>query len=69
MLDFATAACQDATASHDADRTDDAVWDGLPARSYGGTADVVEYARQRNIPVQVIWPAGASAERKHSASG
>ena len=36
-----------------------AVWDGLPARGYGGTADVVEYARQRDIPVQVIWPDGA----------
>jgi hypothetical protein len=36
-----------------------AVWDGLPARSYGGTADVVAYARQHDIPVQVIWPGGA----------
>ena len=36
-----------------------AVWDGLPARSYGGTADVVAYARQHHIPVQVIWPDGA----------
>ena len=36
-----------------------AVWDGLPARSYGGTADVVAYARQHGIPVQAIWPDGA----------
>ena len=36
-----------------------AVWDGLPARGYGGTADVVAYARQRKIPVHVIWPRGA----------
>lgn len=36
-----------------------AVWDGLPARGYGGTADVVAYARQRGVPVRVIWPPGA----------
>jgi hypothetical protein len=36
-----------------------AVWDGEPARSFGGTADVVAYAEQRGTPVTVIWPAGA----------
>jgi hypothetical protein len=36
-----------------------AVWDGKPARAYGGTADVVAYARERCIPVRVIWPDGA----------
>jgi hypothetical protein len=36
-----------------------AVWDGQPARAWGGTADVVAYARQRNVPVTVIWPPGA----------
>jgi hypothetical protein len=36
-----------------------AVWDGQPARGYGGTADVVAYARERGVPVQVIWPEGA----------
>lgn len=36
-----------------------AVWDGLPARSYGGTADVVGYARERGVPVRVVWPDGA----------
>jgi len=36
-----------------------AVWDGLPARGYGGTADVVAYSRTRATPVKVIWPAGA----------
>ncbi|MFD9950321.1 hypothetical protein ACFWYW_18275 [Nonomuraea sp. NPDC059023] len=36
-----------------------AVWDGLPARGYGGTADVVAEARRRGVPVQVIWPEGA----------
>jgi len=33
-----------------------AVWDGLPARGYGGTADVVAYARNEGIKVRVIWP-------------
>ena len=36
-----------------------AVWDGRPARGYGGTADVVAYAHARGKPVRVIWPAGA----------
>jgi hypothetical protein len=36
-----------------------AVWDGEPARSYGGTADVVQYARDRGVPVAVVWPDGA----------
>ncbi len=35
-----------------------AVWDGEPARGFGGTADVAEYARQRGIPVEIIWPPG-----------
>jgi hypothetical protein len=36
-----------------------AVWDGQPARGYGGTADVVAHARSKGIPVRVIWPEGA----------
>ena len=36
-----------------------AVWDGLPARSFGGTADVVSHARDIGVPVTVIWPEGA----------
>jgi hypothetical protein len=36
-----------------------AVWDGKPARGYGGTADVVDAARKRGLPVTVIWPAGS----------
>jgi hypothetical protein len=39
-----------------------AVWDGKPARGYGGTADVVAEARKRNVPVTVIWPEGASRD-------
>lgn len=37
-----------------------AVWDGKPARGYGGTADVVAEARRRGLPVTVIWPSGAA---------
>jgi hypothetical protein len=36
-----------------------AIWDGRPARGYGGTADVVAYARENGLPVRVIWPDGA----------
>jgi hypothetical protein len=39
-----------------------AVWDGQPSRGLGGTADVVGYARQRGVPVTVIWPKGASRD-------
>jgi uncharacterized phage-like protein YoqJ len=39
-----------------------AVWDGQPARGYGGTADVVTYARQRGVSVRVIWPQGAERD-------
>jgi hypothetical protein len=39
-----------------------AVWDGQPARAYGGTADVVAYARQHHTPVRVIWPKGAERD-------
>lgn len=36
-----------------------AVWDGKPARGYGGTADVVAEAGRRGIDVVVVWPEGA----------
>ncbi|WP_370944064.1 hypothetical protein AB5J62_33825 [Amycolatopsis sp. cg5] len=39
-----------------------AVWDGKPARGYGGTADVVAVARERDMPVTVVWPDGATRE-------
>ncbi len=38
-----------------------AVWDGAPARLPGGTADVVATAKDRGLPVTVVWP--DSAER------
>ncbi len=39
-----------------------AVWDGQPARGYGGTADVVAYAREHGTPVRVVWPHGAGRD-------
>ncbi|MGH8794709.1 MAG: hypothetical protein ACRDXX_18940 [Stackebrandtia sp.] len=40
-----------------------AIWDGQPARGYGGTADVVDYAREHDIAVTVVWPEGARRGR------
>jgi hypothetical protein len=37
-----------------------AVWDGQPARSFAGTADVVAYAQQLAVPIHVVWPAGSA---------
>ncbi len=39
-----------------------AVWDGKPARGYGGTADVIDAARERGVPIAVIWPDGAQRD-------
>lgn len=39
-----------------------AVWDGAPSGGYGGTADVVEAARDRGVSVVVVWPNGAQRE-------
>jgi hypothetical protein len=39
-----------------------AVWDGGPSGGHGGTADVVEAATDRRIPVTIIWPVGAARE-------
>lgn len=46
------------------DRADEliAVWDGQPARGYGGTADVVQAARDKDVPVTVVWPAGVARD-------
>ncbi|MET8573288.1 hypothetical protein [Streptomyces sp. NPDC005012] len=43
-----------------------AVWDGLPARGHGGTADTVAYALGVRLPVTVVWPEGA---RRRPAAG
>ncbi|MEV0057337.1 hypothetical protein AB0H34_43450 [Saccharopolyspora shandongensis] len=39
-----------------------AVWDGRPSGGHGGTGDVVQAARERGIPVTVVWPEGAERE-------
>lgn len=39
-----------------------AVWDGLPARGYGGTGDVIDYARGRGRRIRIIWPEGSSRQ-------
>lgn len=39
-----------------------AVWDGQPARGYGGTADVVHTARDQGMQVTVVWPTGATRD-------
>lgn len=44
-----------------------AVWDGQPARGYGGTADIVAVARDRGLPVQVVWPTGAHRDEPAQA--
>ena len=36
-----------------------AVWDGQPSDGHGGTAHVVAAARERLLPVTVVWPDGA----------
>lgn len=35
-----------------------AVWDGMPAKGKGGTAEIVQYARSSGTNVKVIWPLG-----------
>lgn len=35
-----------------------AVWDGMPARGLGGTADIVRRAQMAGKRVEVIWPDG-----------
>ncbi|MEV5506506.1 hypothetical protein [Streptomyces orinoci] len=37
-----------------------AVWDGQPARGYGGTADVVAYANRTGVAVRILWPENAT---------
>jgi hypothetical protein len=37
-----------------------AVWDGAPPDGKGGTGDTVQAARERGIPVMVVWPDGAA---------
>jgi hypothetical protein len=37
-----------------------AVWDGKKAQGLGGTADIVQYARNRSRECVVVWPPGAT---------
>ncbi|MHB9864201.1 hypothetical protein [Streptomyces sp. YIM S03343] len=37
-----------------------AVWDGSPSTGRDATAHLVAYARARGIPVDIVWPSGAS---------
>ncbi|WP_410575564.1 hypothetical protein [Amycolatopsis sp. cmx-4-61] len=37
-----------------------AVWDGGPSGGHGGTADVVDAARERGLGVTVVWPEHAA---------
>ncbi|MGW6841648.1 hypothetical protein [Streptomyces sp. NPDC054958] len=39
-----------------------AVWDQGPGGRQGGTADAVAAARARGLPVEVVWPAGATRQ-------
>jgi predicted aspartyl protease len=39
-----------------------AVWDGAPPDGKGGTGDTVMAARERGVPVTVVWPAGGRRE-------
>lgn len=45
-----------------------AVWDGLPARGKGGTAEVVAYARAMGRPIVIINPDSQSVRRENFAS-
>ncbi|MFF3935048.1 hypothetical protein [Streptomyces phaeofaciens] len=37
-----------------------AVWDGSPSDGRDATAHLVAYARSRGVPVEVLWPRGAT---------
>ncbi|QVQ51226.1 hypothetical protein J4H86_20730 [Spiractinospora alimapuensis] len=39
-----------------------AVWDGQPARGFGGTADVIAAAQSHGLPITTIWPTGATRD-------
>lgn len=39
-----------------------AVYDGAPLDGKGGTGDTVQAARERSIPVVVVWPDGAARD-------
>jgi hypothetical protein len=44
-----------------------AVWNGLPAKGKGGTADVVAFAQRRGVPLVWINPVSRAVRRQGSA--
>jgi predicted Rossmann fold nucleotide-binding protein DprA/Smf involved in DNA uptake len=36
-----------------------AIWDGSASGGLGGTADVVAFAREHDVPTTVVWPVGS----------
>lgn len=46
-----------------------AVWDGRPSRNVGDTADVVDKARARSLPVEVFWPPDRGGTRGPAHTG
>jgi hypothetical protein len=56
-----TAEAHQAASLYMLDHSDEllAVWDGKPARGFGGTADVVHEAEARKMPITIIWPPGS----------
>ncbi|MFD7630460.1 hypothetical protein ACFV7Q_31300 [Streptomyces sp. NPDC059851] len=46
-----------------------AVWDGSPSDGRDATAHLVAYARARGVPVEVMWPEGASRARSRTSAG
>lgn len=41
-----------------------ALWDGAPARGTGGTAEIVDAAREQGTAVVVVWPEGYEREAR-----
>lgn len=37
-----------------------AVWDGSPSDGRDATAHLVAFARATGVPVEILWPAGAT---------
>lgn len=37
-----------------------AIWDGERARGVGGTADVVDYAKEAGREIVIVWPPGVT---------
>ncbi|SDP57547.1 hypothetical protein SAMN04487905_105285 [Actinopolyspora xinjiangensis] len=66
IMPFSTSgrAAYQAASAHILDTVDwlVAVWDGQPSDGAGGTGDTVAAARERGLPVTVVWPEGAARD-------